>query len=138
MFTPGEVETALKSFPANIVAIVQAETSTGALQPLEEIARIVHQQNAIFIVDAVTSLGGMPVQVDATGIDVCYSGTQKCLSCPPGLGPITLGVRAEEKLRQRKTIVTSWYLDLTLLQNYWGSERTYHHTAPHLRQLWSV
>jgi alanine-glyoxylate transaminase/serine-glyoxylate transaminase/serine-pyruvate transaminase len=81
-------------------------------------------------VDAVTSLGGVELKVDEWDVDVCYSGTQKCLSCPPGLSPITFGTRAEDTLRQRKTSVGSWYLDLTLIQRYWGSERTYHHTAP--------
>lgn len=82
------------------------------------------------IVDAVTSLGGVPVRVDDVGIDVCYSGTQKCLGCPPGLGPITVGPRAEEVLRARSRPVANWYLDLTIVQKYWGKERTYHHTAP--------
>jgi alanine-glyoxylate transaminase/serine-glyoxylate transaminase/serine-pyruvate transaminase len=81
-------------------------------------------------VDAVTSLGGIPVRVDEAGIDVCYSGAQKCLSCPPGPSPITLGARAVAKLRQRKTKVPNWYLDLSLVEKYWGKERTYHHTAP--------
>jgi alanine-glyoxylate transaminase/serine-glyoxylate transaminase/serine-pyruvate transaminase len=112
------------------VAIVQAETSTGAQQPLDEIARVVHARSAILIVDAVTSLGGVPVRVDEVGIDVCYSGTQKCLGCPPGLGPTTVGPRAEEILSTRSRPVANWYLDLTIVQKYWGKERTYHHTAP--------
>jgi alanine-glyoxylate transaminase/serine-glyoxylate transaminase/serine-pyruvate transaminase len=130
IFTPAEVEQALRERPAKVVAIVHAETSTGALQPIDEIAQLVHQQGGILIVDTVTSLGGIPVEVDARQIDVCYSGTQKCLSCPPGLGPITLGARAEEKLKSRKSGVSNWYLDLSMVQNYWGAERTYHHTAP--------
>lgn len=130
IFSPEQVKEALDEFPAKIVAIVHAETSTGACQPLDEIARVVHEHGAIFIVDAVTSLGGVPIRVDKLGIDVCYSGTQKCLSCPPGLGPITLGPRAMEILQQRKTPVISWYLDLSMVQKYWGRERTYHHTAP--------
>lgn len=130
IFTPAEVKQALDARPAKVVAIVHAETSTGALQPLDEIAEIVHGQGGVLIVDAVTSLGGIPVRVDELGIDVCYSGTQKCLSCPPGLGPITLSARAEEFLAERKTPVANWYLDLTLIQKYWGKERTYHHTAP--------
>lgn len=129
VFDPAEVNDTLIRRPARIVAIVQAETSTGALQPLDEIARIVHEQGGILIVDAVTSLGGVPVRVDETGIDVCYSGSQKCLGCPPGAGPITLGLRAIEKLNNRKSPVTNWYLDLTLLSKYWGKERAYHHTA---------
>lgn len=130
VFTPQEVAIAADEHSAQIVAIVQAETSTGALQPLDEIARLVHDRGAILIVDAVTSLGGLPVRVDEVGIDVCYSGTQKCLSCPPGLGPLTFGPRAEEKLRGRKMPVANWYLDMTSVQKYWGAERTYHHTAP--------
>ncbi len=129
-FTPEEVKAALDRRPAKVVAIVQAETSTGVYQPLDEIARIVHDQGGILIVDAVTSLAGMPVRVDEIGIDVCYSGTQKCLSCPPGLGPLTVGPRGEEKLRARRTPVANWYLDLTSVQKYWGADRTYHHTAP--------
>jgi alanine-glyoxylate transaminase/serine-glyoxylate transaminase/serine-pyruvate transaminase len=130
VFTPSQVEQALKDHPSKVVAIVHAETSTGAEQPLDEIAKLVHDQGGILIVDAVTSLGGLPVQVDEVGIDVCYSGSQKCLSCPPGLGPITLNDRAEEALRHRKTPVANWYLDLSMVQKYWGAERTYHHTAP--------
>ena len=130
VFTADEVRRALNDHPSKVVAIVHAETSTGAQQPLDEIARLVHDQGGVLIVDAVTSLGGLPVRVDEVGIDVCYSGSQKCLSCPPGLGPITLNARAEEVLRQRKTPVANWYLDLSIVQKYWGSERTYHHTAP--------
>jgi alanine-glyoxylate transaminase/serine-glyoxylate transaminase/serine-pyruvate transaminase len=129
-FTPREIQAALREQPARVVAIVHAETSTGALQPVDEIAKIVHAQGGVLIVDTVTSLGGVPLEVDAWDIDVCYSGTQKCLSCPPGLGPITLGPRAVEMLQQRQTKVPNWYLDLTMVQQYWGSERTYHHTAP--------
>jgi len=130
VFTASEVKEALDAHAAKVVAIVHAETSTGAEQPLDEIAKVVHAEGAILVVDAVTSLGGMPVRVDDIGIDVCYSATQKCLSCPPGLGPITVGPRAEEALRQRKIQVASWYLDLSMVQRYWGPERTYHHTAP--------
>ncbi len=127
---PDLVRRALKDFPARIVAIVHAETSTGVLQPLEELSRIVHDHDAFFIVDAVTSLGGTAVKVDEWGIDVCYSGTQKCLSCPPGLSPITFSSRVVEKLRNRHNSVRSWYLDMTMLEQYWGPERVYHHTAP--------
>ncbi len=130
VFSADEVKEALKNFPARVVAIVHAETSTGAKQPLEEIAKIVHSLNAILIVDAVTSLGGVPLFVDAWDLDVVYSGSQKCLSCPPGMGPITLGPRAIDALSKRKTQVKNWYLDLTAIQKYWGKERTYHHTAP--------
>lgn len=130
VFTPEEVREALTKRPARVVAIVHAETSTGALQQLDDIARVVHENDAVLIVDAVTSLAGVPVRVDDVGIDVCYSGTQKCLGCPPGLGPITMGERAERKLADRSSPVRSWYLDLTMLGQYWGPERTYHHTAP--------
>ena len=91
---------------------------------------MVHDAGALLVVDTVTSLGGCPVRVDDWGIDACYSGTQKCLSCPPGLSPITFGARALEVLRHRKTKVQSWYLDLTMIEKYWGAERAYHHTAP--------
>jgi alanine-glyoxylate transaminase/serine-glyoxylate transaminase/serine-pyruvate transaminase len=130
VFSHGEVQAALQAQPARIVTIVHAETSTGVLQPLDEMIKIVHAQGGIIIVDAVTSLGGIPVNVDERDIDVCYSGTQKCLGCPPGLGPITLGWRALEKLRKRTSKIANWYLDLSLLEKYWGTERLYHHTAP--------
>lgn len=112
------------------VAVVHAETSTGALTPLEEISKLTRDAGALFLVDAVTSLGGCPVKVDAWGIDAIYSGTQKCLSCPPGLSPVSLSARALERARTRKNKVQSWYLDVNLLSSYWGQERVYHHTAP--------
>ncbi len=130
VFEPDEIQAALKTNPAKVVAIVHAETSTGARQPLAGLAGVVHAADALLLVDAVTSLGGLPVEVDQNGIDICYSGTQKCLSCPPGLGPITFGPRAVEVLVGRKTQVANWYLDMTMIQKYWGTERTYHHTAP--------
>lgn len=131
VFTPEQVQAALGQCKRpKLVALVHAETSTGAWQPLEEMAKIVHAAGALLVVDAVTSLGGCPVKVDAWGIDACYSGTQKCLSCPPGLSPVTFGQRALEVLRQRKTKVQSWYLDMTMIEKYWGEERVYHHTAP--------
>jgi alanine-glyoxylate transaminase/serine-glyoxylate transaminase/serine-pyruvate transaminase len=113
-----------------LVAIVHAETSTGSHQPLEEIAQIVHEHDALLVVDAVTSLGGVPLEIDAWGIDACYSGTQKCLSCPPGLAPVTFSPRAIERLEKRKTKVQSWYFDMSMIRSYWGGERAYHHTAP--------
>jgi alanine-glyoxylate transaminase/serine-glyoxylate transaminase/serine-pyruvate transaminase len=116
--------------PLRLVACVHAETSTGARQPLEELARLTHEHGALFVVDTVTSLGGTPVEVDAWGIDASYSGTQKCLSCPPGLSPVTFGERALERVRARKQKVQSWYLDVSLLEQYWGTDRVYHHTAP--------
>lgn len=130
VFTPEEIEAALRAKPAKLVAIVHAETSTGALQPLDGLADVVHRQGGLLLVDCVTSLGGVPVQVDAQDIDIAYSGTQKCLGCPPGLAPITVGSRALEVLQGRKTKVANWYLDLTMVANYWGASRTYHHTAP--------
>jgi len=130
VFTADEVQAALEQHPAKIVAIVHAETSTGALQPLDDIVRVAHEHGAYMIVDAVTSLGGLPVSVDLRRIDVCYSGAQKCLSCPPGVSPITFSPRAADVLRERRTPVANWYLDCTLVEKYWGKERTYHHTAP--------
>jgi alanine-glyoxylate transaminase / serine-glyoxylate transaminase / serine-pyruvate transaminase len=131
VFTPEQVRDALKHCRRpKLVALVHAETSTGAWQPLEEISPIVHGAGALFVVDAVTSLGGCPVQVDAWGIDACYSGTQKCLSCPPGLSPVTFNQAAIDVIRARKSKVQSWYLDLTMIEKYWGEERVYHHTAP--------
>ncbi len=130
VFGPDEVRDALRRRPARVVAIVQAETSTGALQPLPEIAQVVHDQGGLLVVDAVTSLAGVPLEVDGWDLDVVYSGTQKCVGAPPGLAPLTIGPRAEEKLAARATPVDTWYLDLSILQRYWGLERTYHHTAP--------
>ncbi len=130
VFDPDEVQAALQAAPADVVGIVHAETSTGARQPLEDIARIVHEHDALLIVDAVTSLGGLRVGVDAVDIDACYSGGQKCLSCPPGASPLTFGPRAVERMHKRQTKVGSLYLDVSLVQQSWGAERTYHHTAP--------
>lgn len=125
------VAEALRAVPdAKVFGIVHAETSTGAHQPLEDIARLVHDAGALFLVDAVTSLGGLPLKVDEWGIDACYSGTQKCLSCPPGLSPVTFSPRALARMDARKTKVQSWYLDMTMIRNYWGADRVYHHTAP--------
>jgi len=130
VFEPEAFEAALRKKPAKLVAVVHAETSTGALQPMEGLAEVVHRHGGLLVMDCVTSLGGVPVTVDAWDVDVAYSGTQKCLSCPPGLGPLTVGPRAREVLQGRKTQVANWYLDLTMVAKYWGSERTYHHTAP--------
>lgn len=127
---PEVIRKELKKGGAKVVCLVHAETSTGALQPLEEIGPLVHEYGALLVVDAVTSLGGHPVEVDRWGIDACYSGTQKCLSCPPGLAPITFNTAAGEALSRRKSKVQSWYLDLTMVEKYWGADRTYHHTAP--------
>lgn len=132
IFEPDFIQAVLES-EADIagVALVHAETSTGACQPLEEIGKICNKHNVIFLVDAVTSLGGIPIDVDGWNIDVCYSGTQKCLSCPPGLSPVTFSEKALEKIAKRKTDVESWYFDLSMLRKYWTTgERVYHHTAP--------
>ena len=128
---PEDVRKAVRKNPdAKVIGIVMAETSTGVLQPLDEIASLAHENGMRIVVDAVTALGGMDVPVDRLGLDVVYSGTQKCLSCPPGLAPITLNERAAAFVRDRKTKCQSWYLDLSMIQRYWGSERFYHHTAP--------
>jgi alanine-glyoxylate transaminase/serine-glyoxylate transaminase/serine-pyruvate transaminase len=121
----------LRNSSYDVVAVVHAETSTGVCNPVEDIAGIVKDAGALFLVDAVTSLGGMPVMADEWGVDAMYSGTQKCLSCPPGLSPATFSERALTKLKNRKAKVPNWYLDLSMITNYWeGSKRTYHHTAP--------
>jgi len=128
---PEEVEKAIRANPdAKLLGIVHAETSTGVLQPLEEIVPMVHEAGMFIVVDAVTSLGGIEVPVDRLGLDMVYSGSQKCLACPPGLAPVTVGPKAVEHIRSRKTKVQSWYLDLTMIMRYWGKERFYHHTAP--------
>ncbi len=120
-----------RSSPVKAVALVHAETSTGAWQPLEPIGALCREHNALLIVDAVTSLGGIPVEVDRWGIDVCYSATQKCLSCPPGLAPFTFSERALSVMRTRRSPCQSWYLDLSLIADYWAEQtRAYHHTAP--------
>ncbi len=129
-FDPEQFRAALTKKQYKVVALVHAETSTGVLQPLEEISQLVHEHDSLLVIDAVTSLGGAPVKVDAWGLDACYSGTQKCLSCPPGLSPITFNDRAMEVVRKRSRKVQSWYLDLSMIEKYWGSERVYHHTAP--------
>jgi alanine-glyoxylate transaminase/serine-glyoxylate transaminase/serine-pyruvate transaminase len=112
------------------VAFVHAETSTGVLQPVEEIAAAAREANALVILDCVTSLGGVPVRLDEWGIDAAYSGTQKCLSCSPGLSPVSFSERAMTVVANRKSPVQSWYLDVSLLAGYFGGERVYHHTAP--------
>ena len=128
---PGKIESALKSSSRpRALSIVHAETSTGVLQDLSGLAEMAHEHGALLIVDAVTSLGGHPVGIDRNGIDICYSGTQKCLGAPPGLSPITFNERALDRIRSRKSKVQSWYLDITMVERYWGDDRTYHHTAP--------
>ena len=129
---PEAIEAALKSQKrVKLVAVVHAETSTGAHQPLIEISKLAKQYEALFLVDTVTSLGGHEVALDDWGIDICYSGTQKCLSCPPGLAPFSANKTALATLQGRTHKVQSWYLDLSLLGNYWSTaSRFYHHTAP--------
>ncbi len=128
---PSDLEEALKSNSGvTLVGIVHAETSTGVLQPIEEIGRICREYDALLLLDCVTSLGGVPVEIDNWGVQIAYSGTQKCLSCPPGVAPITFGERALGKVRERKNKVTSWYFDVSMVEKYWGNDRVYHHTGP--------
>jgi alanine-glyoxylate transaminase/serine-glyoxylate transaminase/serine-pyruvate transaminase len=127
---PEVVRSALQGRSPKLLAVVHAETSTGACTPLQEFSRIASEAGALFLVDCVTSLGGMAVGVDETGIDAAYAGTQKCLSCPPGLSPVTFSPRAVQAIQNRKNPVSSWYLDLGMVASYWGNERKYHHTAP--------
>ena len=130
---PAKVEEALKANPdAKIVAFVHAETSTGAQSDAKTLCELARKYDCLTIVDAVTSLGGTPIKVDEWGIDAIYSGTQKCLSCTPGLSPISFNERALDKVRNRESKVQSWFLDLNLVMGYWGSgaKRAYHHTAP--------
>ena len=130
VFSTADIEATVEKLKPKVVGLIHAETSTGAHQPLEEISQVVHDHSALFLVDCVTSLGGMPVEVDRWNLDVIYSGTQKCLSCPPGLAPVTFSPKAVEAIDARRSKVASWYLDTTMLRSYWGSERAYHHTAP--------
>ncbi len=125
------LQTAVDETDPDVVCLVHAETSTGVLQhDLAKAADIVHENGGLLIVDCVTSLGGVELRVDEWGIDVAYSGPQKCLSCPPGASPLTLNDRAMEKIEAREEPMRCWYLDLQLIADYWGSDRSYHHTAP--------
>lgn len=124
------VEDALANSNAKLVALVHAETSTGVLQPLEEISKIAKRYGALLLADTVTSLGGVELEIDQHGVDISYSGTQKCLNCPPGLSPITLNEKAAEFVKDREGKIQSWYLDLNLIEKYWEEDRVYHHTAP--------
>jgi alanine-glyoxylate transaminase/serine-glyoxylate transaminase/serine-pyruvate transaminase len=134
VFTLEQIGAAFERHPrARLLGLVHAETSTGAHQPLDGIADLVHARGALLAVDAVTSLGGHDLRVDEWGIDACYSGSQKCLNCPPGLAPVTFGERALARMDARKTRVQSWYLDVSQLRKYYvggGPSRFYHHTAP--------
>jgi alanine-glyoxylate transaminase / serine-glyoxylate transaminase / serine-pyruvate transaminase len=130
---PAKVEAALRQHPdAKLLAFVHAETSTGALSDAEALAELAHEHDCLVVVDAVTSLGGVALEVDGWGLDAVYSGSQKCLSCAPGLSPVSFSERAVARIQARKTPVQSWFLDLTLVMGYWGSgaKRAYHHTAP--------
>ncbi len=129
-FDTAEFEAALKKHQPQVVGVVHAETSTGVLQPITELARLCHDQGALLAVDAVTSLGGVPVEVDAWEIDAIYSGSQKCLGAPPGIAPVSFGPRAVEKIQKRQKKVQSLYLDMNMIMQYWGTDRLYHHTAP--------
>jgi alanine-glyoxylate transaminase/serine-glyoxylate transaminase/serine-pyruvate transaminase len=135
-FTWGEpvdveaVREKVKGGSYRIVAVVHAETSTGVRNPVKEIGELLKGSDTIYLVDTVTSLGGIEVRMDDWGIDALYSGTQKCLSCPPGLAPLSFSEKAMAKLNGRKTKVPNWYLDLTMIAKYWGTDRVYHHTAP--------
>ncbi|MDZ7953956.1 alanine--glyoxylate aminotransferase family protein [Nostoc sp. DedQUE09] len=130
VFNLDELQTALQTHRPAILALVHAETSTGARQPLEGVADLCSEFGTLLLVDTVTSLGGVPLFLDAWGVDLAYSCSQKGLGCPPGASPFTMSARAVEKLQQRQTKVANWYLDMLLLGKYWGAERTYHHTAP--------
>jgi alanine-glyoxylate transaminase/serine-glyoxylate transaminase/serine-pyruvate transaminase len=130
-FDPNQIRDALKKARPKILAVVHAETSTGVLTSLSRIRQVLDEfPETLLLLDCVTSLGGHPVEIDRHQVDFAYSGTQKCLSCPPGLAPVTLSEKAVSVLRRRKSKVLSWYLDLTMVEKYWGEERTYHHTAP--------
>lgn len=135
VIAPERIEEELRRKPARLVALVHAETSTGAWQPVEDIARIAHEQGALIALDCVTSLAGLPVEIDRWGIDAAGSCSQKCIGAPPGLGPVTFGPRAMEVRATRTHPPTTWYLDLDLLFQYWGEAgteraRAFHHTAP--------
>jgi alanine-glyoxylate transaminase/serine-glyoxylate transaminase/serine-pyruvate transaminase len=130
VFDPQQLKETVAKVRPKILGVVHAETSTGALQPIKDIGAMCRETGTLLVVDAVTSLGCVPLEVDAWGIDAAYSCTQKGLSCPPGLSPVTFSPRAVEAMEKRKTPEQSWYLDLTLIRKYLGGERTYHHTAP--------
>ena len=130
VFNLQELRSALEAHRPAILALVHAETSTGARQPLIGVGELCREFNCLLLVDSVTSLGGVPLFLDEWGVDLAYSCSQKGLGCSPGASPLTMSPRAVEKLQQRRTKVSNWYLDMELLSKYWGKERTYHHTAP--------
>ena len=130
-FTLEEITAAVAEHEPKVLALVHAETSTGARQPLEGVSDVCQKHGSMLLIDTVTSLSGVPLFLDEWGVDMAYSGTQKALACPPGLGPLTLGPRALEALNNRKTPVKNWYLDMSMISKYWGTgKRVYHHTAP--------
>ncbi|HAC62454.1 MAG TPA: alanine--glyoxylate aminotransferase [Cyanothece sp. UBA12306] len=130
VFSLEELKQGLETHRPQVLALVNAETSTGARQPLEGVGELCREYDCLLLVDTVTSLGGVPLYLDDWGVDLAYSCSQKGLGCPPGLSPFTMSPRAWEKLQNRKTPVSNWYLDMNLLSRYWGEPRTYHHTAP--------
>ena len=127
---PEAVRKAVQGRSPKLLAVVHAETSTGVRQPIEDLASIAHNAGALFLVDMVTSLGGMEGAVDGIGIDAAYSASQKCISCPPGLAPISLSPAAMKAIDKRKSPVPNFYLDMSMVRSYWSAERKYHHTAP--------
>jgi len=131
IFTPEELDTALSQKKYKLLAIVHGETSTGCVQTrVDEIAAAAHKNGTLLVLDTVASLGGVPVDVDGWDVDICYSGSQKCLSAPPGLAPITVGPRAMDVLEKRQSTVANWYLDIKGINRYWGDTPAYHHTGP--------
>ena len=130
VFDLKEIRGVLQKVRPKVLGIVHAETSTGAWQPMDGLGSLCHEHDTMLLLDTVTSLGGVPVAIDEWGVDAVYSGTQKCLSCPPGLAPVSFSPRAIEAINRRKSKVQSWYLDMGMVQRYWGEERFYHHTAP--------
>jgi alanine-glyoxylate transaminase/serine-glyoxylate transaminase/serine-pyruvate transaminase len=130
VFDLNQIREVLQKVRPKVLGIVHAETSTGAWQPMDGLGKLCHEFDTLLLIDTVTSLGGVPVEIDTWGVDAVYSGTQKCLSCPPGLAPVSFSPRGVEAINKRKTKVQSWYLDMGMVQRYWGEERFYHHTAP--------
>jgi alanine-glyoxylate transaminase / serine-glyoxylate transaminase / serine-pyruvate transaminase len=130
VFDLQQIRDCLQKVRPKVLGIVHAETSTGAWQPAAELGKLCHEFDVLLILDTVTSLGGVPVALDDWEVDGAYSGTQKCLSCPPGLAPVSFSSRALDTITSRKTKVQSWYLDMSMVQRYWSEERFYHHTAP--------
>jgi alanine-glyoxylate transaminase/serine-glyoxylate transaminase/serine-pyruvate transaminase len=126
---PQKVEAALKADTYKVIALVHAETSTGVLQPMDDIVKLAAHYGVMILLDTVTSLGGIEIKMDEWGLDAAYSCSQKCIGCPPGLAPVSFSDRAVEAVKNRKQPVSSWYLDITLLEKYWGSDRVYHHTS---------